>query len=116
VVEMGKQPPVVVSLRVSYDVLVERLSGRWTCPACQRIYNVKSHPPLVSGTCDADGVALQQRTDDCDQAIRRRLAAYERQTAPLVDFYRNQGGVVEINGEQGPEAISQELGRLLASV
>jgi adenylate kinase len=114
--EMGMQPPVVVNLRVGYDVLVERLSERWTCPACQRIYNLKSHKPLRPGICDADGVALQQRNDDGDQAIRRRLTAYKRQTAPLVDFYRNHGGVVEINGEQGPEAISEELGRLLASV
>ena len=48
--------------------------------------------------------------------IRERLAAYERQTAPLVDFYRNAGGLLELNGEQGPEAISSELSRLLANV
>jgi adenylate kinase len=59
---------------------------------------------------------LQQRVDDGDQAVRRRLASYERQTAPLVDFYRKEGGVVEIDGEQGPDAVSQELERLLANV
>jgi adenylate kinase len=114
--EIGQPPPVVVSLRVSYDVIVERLSRRWTCPACQRTYNLKSQPPARAGVCDADGVKLEQRADDGEAAIRERLAAYERQTAPLVDFYRNEGGVLEVNGEQNPEAISGELGGLLATV
>src|SRR3989304_3221151 len=64
---------------------------------------------------DADGARMEQRADDRAEAIRERMATYERQTAPLVDFYRNEGGLLEVNGEQGPEAISGELQRLLAS-
>ena len=114
--EIGQQPPVVVSLRVSYDVIVKRLSGRWTCPVCQRAYNLQTQRPAKPGVCDVEGAALEQRKDDHEDAIRERLAAYERQTAPLVDFYRNEGSVLEVNGEQSPEAISGELGGLLAAV
>lgn len=114
--EMGLRKPVVVNLRVSYDVIVERLSGRWTCPVCQRTYNLRTKPPLREGVCDTEGARLEQRVDDRAEAIRERLAAYERQTAPLVDFYRNEGGLLEVNGDQGPEAISGELERLLASL
>lgn len=116
VAEMGLEQPVVINLRVGYDVLVERLSGRWTCPVCQRTYNLRTQPPRQEGICDNDGARLEQRADDRPEAIRERLAAYERQTAPLVDFYRNEGGLLEINGEQDPEAISEELGRLLACI
>jgi adenylate kinase len=114
--EMGQPPPVVVSLRVRYDVIVERLSGRRTCPACHRTYNLRSQPPLRDNVCDVDGVALVQRADDREEAIRERLAAYERQTAPLVDFYRNEGVLLEVNGEQSPSEITSDLDRLLASV
>ncbi|MBI3933455.1 MAG: adenylate kinase [Acidobacteria bacterium] len=116
VTEMGLAKPVVVNLRVSYDVIVERLSGRWTCPACQRTYNLRIERPLREGVCDADGARLEQRADDRAEAIRERMATYERQTAPLVEFYRNEGGLLEVNGEQSPVAIAAELGRLLASV
>ena len=114
--ERGLLRPVVVNLRVGYDVIVERLSGRWTCPVCQQTYNMRTKPPLRDGVCDTDGNRLEQRADDRPEAIRERLAAYERQTAPLVDFYRQKGSLLEVNGEQGPKAISQELGRLLANL
>lgn len=114
--ETGQGTPVVVNLRVSYDVLVERLSGRRTCPACQRTYNLRSQPPLRDNVCDADGVPLEQRADDREEAIRERLSAYEAQTAPLIVFYRNEGQFWEVNGEQSPDEITNELSRLLANV
>jgi adenylate kinase len=114
--EMGLRNPVVVSLRVSYDVIVERLSGRWTCPVCQQTYNMRTKPPLREGVCDTDGARLEQRADDRAEAIRERLAAYEQQTAPLVDYYRKTGGLLEVDGEQDPKAVSEELGRQLANL
>lgn len=114
--ERGQDSPVVVNLRVSYDVIVERLSGRRTCPVCQRTYNLRSQPPHRDNVCDADGAALEQRADDREEAIRERLAAYEAQTAPLIDFYRTEGRILEVNGEQSPAQISDELGRLLAQL
>jgi adenylate kinase len=115
--EMGQATPVVVLIQVSYDEIVKRLSGRWNCPTCQRTYNLHTQPPLRDRVCDNDGAPLEQRVDDSEAAIRERLAAYERQTAPLVDFYRDgEGGVLEINGEKAPEEISSELKRVLQPV
>ena len=114
--EIGQTAPVVVNLRVRYDVIVERLGGRRTCPACQRTYNLRSQPPLRDNVCDADGTPLIERADDREEAVRKRLAAYERQTAPLVDFYRDEGVLLEVNGERSPSEITNELSRLLASV
>ena len=114
--QLGQDPPVVVNLRVRYDVIVERLSGRRTCPVCQRTYNLRSRPPLQDSTCDVDGAALVQRADDQEKAVRQRLAAHERQTAPLVDYYREEGQLLEVDGEQGVPEISDELSRLLPSV
>jgi adenylate kinase len=114
--EIGQGDPVVVNLGVRYDVIVQRLSGRRTCPACQRVYNLRSQPPRLDSVCDFDGTPLVQRTDDGEEAIRQRLAAYERQTAPLVDYYRREGQVLQVDGEQSPVEISNELSRLLATV
>ena len=114
--EIEHPSPVVISLRVRYEIIVKRLSGRWTCPACQRTYHLSSHPPIRTGICDVDGAGLEQRRDDSENAIEERLAAYQRQTAPLVNFYRNETVVLEVDGEQSPEAISIELSALLATV
>jgi len=114
--QLGQGPPVVVNLRVRYDVIVERLSGRRTCPVCQRTYNLRSRPPLQDNLCDVDRAALVQRADDREEAVRQRLAAYERQTAPLVDYYRDAEQLLDVDGEKGASEITNELGRLLAAV
>ena len=114
--EMGLQKPVVVNLQVGYDVIVDRLSGRWTCPVCQQTYNMRTKPPLRDGVCDVDGSRLEQRVDDREDAVRARLAAYERESAPLVDYYRKEGNLLEVNGERNPKIISEELGRRLAGL
>jgi adenylate kinase len=112
---MGCDSPIVVNLQVSYDIIVQRLSGRRNCPKCQRIYNLLSQPPQKDSVCDVDGVALEQRADDREEAIRQRLAAYEAQTAPLIDYYQSGGKLLQVNGEQAPERITEELSRLLLS-
>jgi adenylate kinase len=114
--ELGADPPVVVNFRVGYDVIVQRFSGRRTCPVCQRTYNLRSRPPLQDNLCDVDRAALVQRADDGEEAVRQRLAAYERQTATLVDYYRNEGQLLDVDGEKGAPEITDELARLLAAV
>ena len=111
--EKGYGAPVVVNLRVGYNVIVKRLGGRRICPVCQRTYNLNSQPPLRDGVCDADGSPLQQRADDREEAIRERLLAYEAQTAPLIEFYKKEGRFLDVDGEQSSEQISSELARLL---
>jgi len=101
-------PPVVVNFRVSYNQLLRRLTGRRTCPACGRIYNVHFQPPRVADACDVDGSKLVTRKDDSEEVIAERLKAYERQTLPLIDYYRRQGRLREVDGERAPEQVTAE--------
>ena len=98
----GCGPPVVVNLGVSYTVIVQRLGGRRICPVCQRTYNLASQPPSNDTVCDDDGAALQQRPDDREEAIRERLAAYQAQTAPLIEHYKAEGRFYEVNADRSP--------------
>ncbi|MFI5111200.1 MAG: adenylate kinase [Terriglobales bacterium] len=103
-----KLPPVVISIQVSYNQLLRRLTGRRSCPICGRIYNVYFQPPRVADLCDVDGAKLLTRRDDCEEVISERLKAYERQTLPLADYYRAKGQLVEINGDQDMNAVTAE--------
>jgi adenylate kinase len=103
-----KLAPVVISIQVSYNQLLRRLTGRRSCPTCGRIYNVYFQPPRVADLCDVDGAKLVTRRDDCEEVISERLRAYERQTLPLADYYRAKGQLVEINGDQDMNAVTAE--------
>ncbi len=91
------------------DVLVERLGGRWTCRASGHIFNQKSNPPAEPGKCDLDGSELYQRDDDKPETVKRRIHVYLEQTSPLIDYYRNHGKLIEINGMQTIEQVTQAL-------
>ena len=101
--------PVVISIQVSYNQLLRRLTGRRSCPTCGRIYNAYFQPPRVADLCDVDGAKLLTRRDDCEEVISERLKAYERQTLPLADFYRAKGQLVEINGDQDMNAVTADV-------
>jgi adenylate kinase len=82
----GRQmAPVVVSIEVSYNQLLQRLTGRRSCPADGKIYNIYFQPPRKEGVCDSCGTTLVQRKDDKEDVIAERLKSYERQTLPLVE-------------------------------
>ena len=100
--------PVVVDFEVSYNLLFKRLTGRRTCPTCGRIYNVYFQPPRVPETCDIDGSKLVTRKDDSEEAISVRLKSYEEQTRPLVEYYRQQGRLHVINGEEPSEKVTEQ--------
>jgi adenylate kinase len=100
--------PVVIEIAVGYNQLLKRLTGRRSCPACGRIYNVYFQPPRVDELCDVDGTKLITRKDDCEEAISERLKAYEKQTRPLTDYYAAKGGLVVIDGERDPETVTAE--------
>jgi adenylate kinase len=100
--------PVVVDFEVSYNLLFKRLTGRRSCPTCGRIYNVYFQPPRVPETCDIDGSKLVTRKDDSEEAISVRLKSYEEQTRPLVEYYRQQGRLHVINGEEPSEKVTEQ--------
>ncbi len=83
--------PLVVHFVVDQISCCGGLTGRRTCAVGGEIYNIYDHPPKVPGRCDHDGGELMQRPDDREEVIAERLAAYERQTRPLVDYYRGRG-------------------------
>ncbi|MFQ5925865.1 MAG: adenylate kinase [Terriglobia bacterium] len=106
-------PLLAVNLEVSYDNLLRRLTGRRTCKTCGAIYNLYDRSPSVPARCDRDGGELVQRADDREEVIRERLAAYERQTKPLIEYYRQRDALVEVNGDESPEALTRRLIQLL---
>jgi len=105
----GKGNPLVIDIKVDHDLLLKRLTGRRTCALGGEIYNIYFNPPRVEGICDKDGGKLLQRADDSEETIRQRLVAYEHQTRPLIDYYRNKGFLHEVDGDRRPEAIATEL-------
>ncbi|MGC8856893.1 MAG: adenylate kinase [Anaerolineae bacterium] len=90
-------------------VLIERASGRWTCRANGHIYHEKFNPPKQPGICDVDGSELYQRDDDKVETVTRRIQVYLEQTAPLVEYYRQHGRLVQINGAQSVEQVTADL-------
>ncbi|WP_322806296.1 adenylate kinase [Thermanaerothrix sp.] len=96
-------------INVPAEVLIERLSGRWTCRAQGHVYHEKYNPPRVPGVCDVDGSELYQREDDLPETVARRIRVYLEQTAPLVDYYRQKGLLVEIDGTLPIEEVSAKL-------
>jgi adenylate kinase len=101
--------PVVIRLTVDYDVLLQRITGRRSCPTCGLIYNVYFQPPKVQGICDVDGTPLTARPDDAESVFAERMRAYDALTLPLVDYYQARGRLVEINGDQPVETVMSQV-------
>ena len=108
---------VVIHLAVDYNVIIARLTGRRQCPRCGTLYNVSSHPSRVEGVCDLDGEALIVREDDKETVIRGRLDAYDRQTRPVLEYFRTAGRrVVEVNAsDDSPEAVHRKICKMMES-
>jgi adenylate kinase len=100
---------VVPFITAEPSVLVARASGRWTCREQGHIYHQVFNPPKTAGKCDVDGSELYQREDDKADTVARRIKVYLEQTAPLVDYYRQQGKLVEIDGTQAIDAVTALL-------
>jgi adenylate kinase len=109
----GFSNPVVVEFHVNPDVLLHRVAGRWTCSVGGETYNVFERPPKVTGVCDNDGGKLVQRSDDRPEVVKERLAAYERQTKPLEDYYRRKGVLDVVDGTADVEEVSRALAEII---
>jgi adenylate kinase len=90
-------------------VLVERISGRWTCRANGHIYHQLYSPPRQAGVCDVDGSELYQRDDDKVETVTNRIRVYAAQTAPLVDYYHQRGALFEVDGSNQVEQVTADL-------
>lgn len=99
-------PVIAVSIEVSYNQLLRRITGRRVCPVCKRIYNIYLQPPKVDEVCDVDGTPLVRRSDDTEEVFEERMRAYEALTAPVVEHYRVLGRFERVDGEQPVEAVT----------
>lgn len=102
---LGIKLDMAVNLEVPREVILDRLTTRRTCTGCGAIYNVKSAPPKVEGVCDKCGGTVVQRDDETEEAISNRLDVYNEKTAPLVEFYRNEGLLVDVNATSSDEVV-----------
>jgi adenylate kinase len=98
-----------IGIKVDDSELIKRLSSRWTCPKCGKIFNSILDMDKAGGWCDTCHTALVQRKDDAAPVIEERLRVYEKQTAPLVQYYRDRGLYVEIGGDQSVEQIFDSI-------
>lgn len=114
--ERQEKEVLLVRAMVHQEVLFKRLTGRRTCPKCGEIYNVYFRPPKVEGICDQDGELLKQRSDDNPESVLRRFEEYKTATAPLIEYYRQSGRLIEIDGEGKVEEIFEKLCSLIEGV
>jgi len=103
----------VISYEVAEEMIVERISGRRSCPKCGAVYHVSQNPPRKTGQCDRDGADLVQRPDDQPENVRIRLEEYADKTEPLKRFYREKGLVSEVDGVGSTEGILAATRRVL---
>ena len=107
--KQGEAIDKVVSIRVSEEELVLRLGGRWICRQCQKPYHEVNSAPRQEGVCDECEGELYQREDDASEAVSRRIRVFAEQTAPLIGYYSENGGLVEVDGEGSIEAVRELL-------
>ncbi len=107
----GKPLDAVVVIRASDNVIVERITGRRSCPKCGKAYHVRFMPPRKAGVCDGCGAELGQRDDDTESVVRERLSAYKAQTQPVIAYYARSGRValVEIDGDKTPDEVTADM-------
>jgi len=107
--EFNGQVDIVPFITAEENILIERLGDRWTCRANGHVFNEKSNPPKDDKKCDFDGSELYQRDDDKAETVKRRIEVYLDQTSPLISYYRDHGKLVEINGMQSIDQVTNDV-------
>lgn len=110
---MGIELDAVLNVDVKDEVILNRLSGRRTCPACGATFHISFNKPKVEGICDACGAKLMQRDDDKEETILQRLDTYHNQTEPLVEYYTSKGKLVTADGHGTLEETIKEVQKAL---
>lgn len=107
--DQGLALDAVVLIEVARDILMDRMTGRRVCRSCGATYHVTLNPSKQAGVCDACGGELYQRADDNPESIRTRLEAYDQQTTPLIEYYRQRGLLAEVDGLGPIESVAARL-------
>lgn len=107
--EFKSRVNLVPYIFVPAALLIERLSGRWTCKTAGHIFHQKYNPPRMPGVCDLDGSELYQREDDKPETVENRIKVYDAQTTPLIEYYRKLNLLVEVDGTQSIDEVTAQL-------
>lgn len=107
--QINREIDLVIYLKVSRGELRKRLTGRVFCHANSHIYHVDLHPPKVAGVCDLDGSKLYQRPDDTGEAVRRRLVVFFNEAGRVLDYYKKQNKLREVDGNQSIDQVQQMI-------
>ncbi len=113
--EEGIKIDAVIFFDVDDNVIVERLSGRRSCPSCGAVYHMKYNPPSNDEICDRCGTKLVQRNDDREEVVRRRLEVYRKQTEPLINYYKEKGILRIVDGTKSVEEVRREISSVLGN-
>jgi adenylate kinase len=105
----GFRQPVVIHFAIDPALLMRRITGRRMCNVGGEIYNIYERPPKVQGKCDIDGGELEQRPDDKEEVVAPRLQAYQKQTAPLVAYYRRLGRLREVDAAKSVDEVARRV-------
>ncbi|HTQ60368.1 MAG TPA: adenylate kinase [Candidatus Solibacter sp.] len=112
----GYRRPIVIHLLIDLALILRRITGRRMCSTGGEIYNLFERPPKVEGRCDHDGGELVQRPDDREDVVAPRLRAYEKQTEPLVAYYRRLGLLHDVDASKSVEEVEQQISKALQHV
>lgn len=104
-----------VLLDINNDILVKRLSGRRTCPKCKESYNVHTNAPKNEGVCDKCGTALTQRDDDTEQTALNRISVYEKNTKPLIKYYKTHKKLVKIKADKEIQEVRNDFLKVIGA-
>jgi adenylate kinase len=101
--ERNASMEAVILFACGLELILDRITGRWSCPKCGRVYHIHSVPPKVAGQCDDCSIALSQRADDSESVVRERFEIYGRNAKPLADYYEQQGKLTVVDAALSPD-------------
>lgn len=107
--QIDKPLDYVINLNIPYEELVRRITGRRLCPTCGAIYHIDFNPPKEEGKCDLDGSELIQRSDDTEEKLKVRYDDYVKLTEPVIEFYREQGLVFDVDANRSIEEVWADI-------
>ena len=113
--EMGEKMDYAINVEVPDENIVNRMGGRRACPGCGCTYHIKHNPPKVEDICDVCGAKLVLRDDDKPETVTKRLSVYHEQTKPLIDFYKKEGVLREVDGTQDLNDVFQAITEILGA-
>ncbi|OGS27401.1 MAG: adenylate kinase [Elusimicrobia bacterium RIFOXYB2_FULL_48_7] len=107
--EINRKIDAVIYLKLSSAESLKRLTARWLCPSCNRVYNMITQPPKKDSVCDCCGVKLIQRKDDVPETVKRRLAIYKKETFPILAYYSKQKKLLTIDANAQVAVVSNRI-------